>query len=253
MLKSAFTILLAVSVVCLATTVYGAGIVVVDCNTTVHRAYFGFYGSQYFADQPAKLFDDTVKWAVSSANPNSTTVLLFTDNGTVNDYPANRYAIGFYDLLRTSGYNVLLDSRLKFAQRTNYSGINLVIYPNFDDRRADNVLTANIPFISMEPGQSNEMNIGTGVAFTYPGGAVNRALVVDNGIQITNVYMNGQIIPMAYNGMPGTLYDIPTEGITIAGRGRILVGEVPEPATMTLVGAAALALLGLRRRRNRTP
>ena len=54
---------------------------------------------------------------------------------------------------------------------------------------------------------------------------------------------------MAQNGMPSYLFHVPTDTIDVAGNGRELIGEVPEPATLVLMGTAGLVLAGVRRRR----
>ncbi len=226
-------------------------IVVVDDGSM--SAFFGFYGSSSFADQPAALFDDTVAWAVGGSAPGSTTVLLFTYDGTVSDVnPENIDSIGFRSLLMTAGYSVVVDVRANFASRTDYTGINLVIFGNFDYSdalapSAVNVISAAVPFITMEPGQTDELSLGTGA--TIFSGTVDRGLVVDNGHTITNSHALGQVIIMAQNGAPGYPYDIPTDTINSSGNGRELIGVVPEPATMTLLGVGGLLTIAWRKRR----
>jgi len=216
------------------------------------RAFFGFYGSSQFADQPEKLWDDTVRWAVGGATPSETHVLLFTFDGTLSDNnPANTDAIGFNNLLVAAGYQVEVDSRLDFATRTSYADFELAVFPNFaysdaGAPPADNVIASAIPFITMEPGQTDELMIGTGV--TVFSGTLTQALVVDNNHVITDAYGLGDVILMVNIGPPA--HDVPTDGITRSGRGRVLIGEVPEPGTAILLTLGALiGAAGLRRRR----
>jgi len=240
--------------VCLLGEAEASDIVVVDdCGMT---AFFGFYGSSLFADQPEILWDDTVAWAVGNATPSDTEVLLFTFDGTLSDAnPANVNAIGFFNLLTSAGYSVSIDNQLNFATRTSYSAFDLAIFPNFgysdaNAPPADNVIGAGIPFITMEPAHSDELGIGTGV--TVFSGTVDRGFVVDNDHAITDEYGLGEIIFMANAGAPGFANDVPTDTIETAGDGRVLIGIVPEPTSMALIAiGTAFGVLRLRRRRAR--
>ena len=223
-----------------------ADIVVVD-DENLH-AYYGLYGSAAYADQPRKLFADVVAWAVDGESPDCVTVLLYTYDGTLNDDPNNINSLGFYNLLIGSGYTVLIDHQSNVATRTDYSNIDLVIYPNLDDRSAANVIASELPFITMEPGQTDELNIGGGAA-TFSG-TVNEVLVVDNDHVVTDDYDLGQIIPLAQNGAPQFPFDVPTETINTSGDGHVLIGQVPEPATMALILTGVLAGAAYRRRRD---
>ena len=234
--------------------VEAADIVVVDdCGMT---AFFGFHGSSLFADQPELVWDDTVAWAVANADPSDTEVLLFTFDGTLSDAnAANVNPIGFYNLLTSAGYLVSIDNQLDFATRTDYTGFDLVVFPNFayadvNAPPADNVITAAVPFITMEPAHSDELGIGTGV--TVFSGTVDEALVVDNGHAITDEYGLGEIIILANLGAEGFPNDVPTDTIMTSGGGRVLIGVVPEPASIVLITiGTALGVLRLRRRRGR--
>jgi len=243
---------IATVLVCLMGVAYAADLLVVDDEQWT--AFFGFYGSTYFADQPEKLFSDTVSWAIGGANPADTAVLLFTYDGTLSDgNPANVDAIGFFNLLSTGGFSPVVDSRLNFATRTDYDNIDLVIFPNFDYSDASapspaNVIAAGLPFITMEPAHTDELNIGTGV--TVFSGTVTHGLVVDNDHVITDEYALWESIPMANAGAEWAVNDVPTDGITTSGDGRVLIGEVPEPASIILLTTAALfGAAGLRRRK----
>lgn len=252
-----FSLMALVSV--LASVAYAADIVVVDDANT--RAFFGFHGSSMFADQPEQLWDETVDWAVGGAGPDNVVVLLFTFDGTLSDTKAaNTDAIGFYNLLTGQGYTVQIDNQLDFATRTDYGGFDLAVFPNFgySDATAppaDNVIAAALPFITMEPAQTDELNIGTGV--TVFSGTLSEAVVVDNDHVITDydalnheIYELGEIITMANIGGGPDPHNVPTDGITTSGNGRVLIGQVPEPATMVLLATGLLfGAARLRRRK----
>jgi len=226
-----------------------ADIVVVDDNA--HSVFWGYYGAAAFADQPEKLWDDTVAWAVSNAVPDCTTILLYTDDGTVDDTPGNLNPIAFRNLLTTAGYHVTVDNQLNFAGRTDYTGFDLIIFPNFGTTDAGapspaNAIASVLPFITMEPAHSDDLGLGTGV--TVFSGTLTYGVVVDNDHQITNVYGLGEIILLDQNSAPGApLSPVPTDGIT--SDGHVLIGDIPEPATAVLVAAGVL--LGRRRLRRR--
>lgn len=237
---------------CLSGRAEGAALLVVDDDSM--SAFFGFYGSALFADQPEKLWDDTVAWAAGGSDPDNTDVLLFTYDGTLTAGPENVNAVGFYNLLISAGYNVQVDSRLDFAMRTDYTGFELVVFPNFGYTDAgapspDNCIAGGLPFITMEPGHTDDLNLGTGV--TVFSGTVDQGLVVDNDHVVTDDYGLYDVIWMANLGAPGYAHDVPTDGITVDGNGRVLIGQVPEPASLALLAIGALFGAAHRRRRAR--
>jgi len=242
---------LLVAAACFHSTAQAADIVVVDDNA--RSVFWGYYGAAAFADQPEDLWDDTVAWAVANAIPDCTNILLYTFDGTTSDTaPQNTHSIAFYNLLTTAGYHVAVDNQLNFATRTDYTGIDLIIFGNFGyaDAAAPNPANAigsGLPFITMEPGHSDDLGIGTGV--TVFSGTLNYGFVVDNDHPITDVYGLGDIILLDQNSSPGApLFDVPTDGIT--SDGRILIGDIPEPATALLVVLGLMLGRGrLRRRR----
>jgi hypothetical protein len=98
----------------------------------------------------------------------------------------------------------------------------------------------------MEPAQTDELNVGTGL--TVFSGTVNSAMVVDNLHAITAGFGLGQVIAMAEtNAPPQDWVYVPTDGITKAGVGRVLIGQVPEPGTAVLLMTGFL--FGVRRLR----
>ena len=128
------------------------------------------------------------------------------------------------------GYHVTVANQTAITTMTDFSAYDLVMYPNLDDRSAANVVASGVHFITMEPGQTDEMGIGTGVS-TYSGWAQEfqitqgGTLVFDNAVR--------------------------TEAIEAAGNGEVLESlPVPEPMTMTLVLGGMMGFAWLRRRKS---
>ena len=249
-------VVLVVVGLCPLRPVEAADIVVVD--DTAITAFWGYYGAANFADQPEKLWDDTVSWAVGGATPSTVDVLLYTYDGTVSDANAqNIHSIAFYNLLTTAGYSVTVDDRADFAARTDYTGFEMIVFGNlgYSDAGAPdptNAIGAGLPFITMEPGHSDDLGIGTGV--TVFSGTLNYGFVVDNNHVITDDYGLYDTILLDQDHAPGILFDVPTDGIEllIDGTGRVLIGDVPEPATAVLLTIGSLfGVSRFRRRRQR--
>ena len=208
------------------------GVLVADSDNGY--AFVGWYGAYEFPTTEGQTWTillDVIKVGTSNADPTLTDILLFTADGSNDpDNPGNLDAGTIYNRLIAEGYKVTTADQADILTMNDYSLYDLVFYPNLDDHSALNVVHAGIPFITMEPGQTGEMNIGTGVS-TFNGWA---QIFHDDMTDDTLVFDNA----------------VRTEAITAAGNGVVYVSlSVPEPGTLTLLASGLSGLAWLRRRR----
>lgn len=231
----------------LVTAVLGTGIacadliegsvLVVDNDSSF--AFVGWYGADKFPTsngQAWTIFLNTVRWAIGEGND----ILLFTADGTSNPDNAGNLEPGIiYNRLNAEGFSVDVANQADIVTLTDYSNWDLVIYPNLDDNSAVNMVGAQVAFITMQPGQTDEINIGTGVAVLS--GDAQFFQVVDNAHPATSDLSLGSL---------GFDNPVPTQSIQASGNGHVLIGNevVPEPATLLLMGSGVLGLLARRKR-----
>ena len=223
-----------------ADDIEGAVLVVDDVDT---YAFVGWHGSYEFPStlsQPWTIFLDVVSWATGGGIPADTEILLFTADGTNDpDNTGNLDAGTFYNRLVAEGYDPDVADQVDIGTMTDFSAYDLVIYPNLDDRSAANVVNDGVAFITMEPGQTDEMNIGTGVS------------VFDDWAQTFTVVDNTHVTTDTLGA--GLLFfdnAVRTEAIDAAGNGHVLITvAVPEPGTLMLLAGGFSGLACLRRRR----
>ncbi|GEM_PF-4720785 len=210
------------------------GVLVVDTDNDL--AFVGWHGAFEFPTtdgQAWTLFLDVVGVGTGEVEPSNVDILLFTVDGTFNpDHAGNLDAGTIYNRLTGEGYNVSVANQVDILTMTDYTAYDLVIYPNLDDRSAATVVASGVPFITMEPGQTDEMNIGTGVS-VFSGWAQTFYVVEDGS-------------SLAFDNA------VRTEAIEASGNGQVIVSlnAVPEPGTMMLVLGGFSGLAWLRRRKS---
>jgi len=84
-------------------------------------------------------------------------------------------------------------------------------------------------------------------------GTLTYGYVVDNAHIITDDYGLHETILLDQDHAPGIVFHVPTDAITSDDGGRVLIGDIPEPATAALLvfGGGAAVLGRLRRRKRR--
>lgn len=142
------------------------------------------------------LLERTMRWAVGNMPPTKTNIVLFTQNGSL-DPELDPDGKALYEKLIYWGYN---ESNISVGHETNitivhseyYDSFNLVIYASADDYDSTNVVNSSIPFITFAPGQTDEMEIGTG---TTTGDALqDNFYVVSNNYYPTSDYPTGLLL-----------------------------------------------------------
>ena len=142
------------------------------------------------------LLKRTMMWAVSDMLPNETIIYLFTQDGSL-DPELNPDGRAVYDKLIYWGYNW---SNIWIGPLTHiialpsefYDSINLVIYAGADDHNSTKVVNSGVPFITFAPGQTDEMEIGTGI--TTADSYQDNFYVVSNNYYPTNNYPTGLLL-----------------------------------------------------------
>jgi hypothetical protein len=129
-------------------------------------AFFGWYRASQMSETGWRLLNRTTEWIISFALPNTTAVVLFTYDGTL-DPVTDADGKAVYDHLVAWGYSsanisVHQQSHIGTLNGSYYAAFHLVIYAHPFDRDASIVVDSQTPFITFCAGQTDEMGIGTG-------------------------------------------------------------------------------------------
>jgi hypothetical protein len=160
---------------------------VVIVDNTSSNAFFGYYQTRKLTQPGWDLLQSTIDWVA----PGASTVVLFTYNGTLN--PADlREASGLatYNYLNSQGYAVTVHHQ-SAIEIGDFSAYDLAIYNNTFPRDVTNLLAQNVSFITVSPGQTDEMGIGTGALTGHIG--TDTTYVIDNTHPITSAYPLGPL------------------------------------------------------------
>ncbi len=194
----------------------------------VHRSkpivYFGMYRASMMTEPGWDLYARSVNWANDNRNPADSKVWLATYNGTLDpDFSAERDGIAVYNyLINTMGFPV---DNVHVAHQTsietgNFAGYDIVLYVNLYPRNATNVLNQGKPFVTVSPGETDELGIGTGEGTMHE--VRTNVFVLNNAHPITEPYGTGQLDLQAGMWMDAT---------TAAGEGIVLIAADNRPTT----------------------
>lgn len=142
------------------------------------------------------LLKRTLTWTVSDNPPAETSIVFFTENGT--SYPElDPDGKALYDKLVYWGYNatnitLMHKTSITFISSDYYDPFHVAIYASTDDYDSANVVNSSIPFITLAPGQTDEMGIGTGLT-TGPDWQID-FYVASNNYYPTGDYPTGLLL-----------------------------------------------------------
>jgi len=192
----------------------GPDMVIVDPTRRI--AFFGLYRASQMAAPGWDLYERTVNWANSFNPPATTTVWLATYNGTLDPTdPHEADSLAVYDyLVGTMGFlpaNIHIEHQ-SHIETADFTGYDLVIYSRSYPWDATNVVTQGKPYVTMSAGQTDELNIGTGVKVMHE--SRDYMFVIENLHHITSPYPLGRTTLVDPMWMDATV---------LAGNGRLLI------------------------------
>ena len=161
---------------------------VVIVDNTSSNAFFGYYRTSQMTQPGWDLLQSTIDWVA----PGASTGVLFTYNGTLNpaSHPSEADGVATYNYLNSQGYAVTVHPQ-SAIEIGDFSAYDLTIYNTSFPRDVTNFLLQNVSFITVSPGQTDEMGIGTGVVTGHI--STDTTYVIDNAHPITSAYPLGPL------------------------------------------------------------
>jgi hypothetical protein len=172
----------------------GTGLDLIIVDTTRPVAWFGLYRTSQMTAPGWDLYERAVDWVNNFQNPANTTVWLATYNGTLDpQYSAEKDGIAVYNyLINNMGFlagNIHVDHQ-STIETANFTGYDIVLYVHTYPRNATNVMNQQKPFLTTCAGETDELNIGTGVEKMHE--YRNYGYIISNTHHITSPYSKGQ-------------------------------------------------------------
>ncbi len=141
---------------------------VLIAHSELRVVFFGLFETTAMTGPGWDLYEGSVSWANDFRDPATTKVFLVlaTFDGTLNPQDpreANGKAV-FDRLIGNMGFmenNINVDDRHSIPQ-ANFQGFDIVLYAHTEGVDATNVIDQGKPFVTMSPGQTDELSIGTG-------------------------------------------------------------------------------------------
>jgi|LGVE01.1.fsa_nt_gb hypothetical protein len=163
-------------------------------HETKPLVYFGWYRTSQMTDPGWDLYQRAIDWADGGSAPANTDVILFTYNGTLDPATDSEDSLAVYNYLISAGYNVVEihhQQDIENLPSSYYSSFDLAIYAHVYPRDATNIVNSGIPFISASVGETDEMEIGTGMSTMHEDR--DEFYVVNNTHYITQPYPLGSL------------------------------------------------------------